>query len=150
LSRQFEFGLPSRCGWPHTFDVTRASAAERTQNRLEAQKHWNTMTPALPSAIAAFFRAHNTGETDDFNELFTGDAFVCDEEQEYRDAAIKTWMDGAIAKYQPIADVTELAEAGGQTIATAQVSGNFPGSPVQLRYKFTLRNGKIAALTIGP
>jgi hypothetical protein len=31
---------------------------------------------------------------------------------------------------------------------TAQVSGNFPGSPAQLRYNFALRNGKIAALVI--
>jgi hypothetical protein len=108
------------------------------------------MTAALPPAIAAFFRAHNPGETDDFNELFTVDALVCDEEHEYRGTAIKTWIDGAIAKYKPIADVTELAEVGEQTIVTAQVSGSFPGSPAQLRYKFTLRNGKIAALVIGP
>jgi hypothetical protein len=108
------------------------------------------MTTAPPPAIAAFFRAHNTGETHDFNELFTADARVCDEEREYRGAAIRTWIDGAIAKYKPIADVTELARVGEQTIATAQVSGSFPGSPAQLRYKFTLRNGKIAALAIGP
>ena len=40
------------------------------------------MNTKLPSAIAAFFRAHNTGQTDDFNELFTGDALVSDEQQE--------------------------------------------------------------------
>jgi hypothetical protein len=38
---------------------------------------------------------------------------------------------------------------GEQTIAAAQVTGSFPGSPAQIRYKFTLRNGKIAALAIG-
>jgi hypothetical protein len=97
----------------------------------------------------AFFQAHNTGQTDDFNKLFTGDALVCDEEHEYRGAAIKEWIDGAIAKYKPIAEVTDLAQVGEQTIATAQVSGSFPGSPTQLRYHFTLKNGKIAALAIG-
>ena len=107
------------------------------------------MNTELPLAIAAFFQAHNTGQTDDFNELFTGDALVSDEEHEYRGAAIKEWIDGAIAKYKPIADVTDLAEVGDQTIATAQVSGSFPGSPTQLRYSFTLKNGKIAALAIG-
>ena len=45
--------------------------------------------------------------------------------------------------------ITGLTEAGSQTIAAAQVSGSFPGSPAQIRYKFTLRNGKIAALAIG-
>ena len=47
-------------------------------------------------------------------------------------------------------DVSHLATVGEQTIATAQVSGNFPGSPTQLRYNFTLKNSKIAALTISP
>lgn len=107
------------------------------------------MTPELPPAIAAFFQAHNTGQTADFNQLFTDDAVVSDESQEYRGAAIKEWIDGAISKYQPVADVTDLTEVGTQTIATAQVSGNFPGSPTQLRFHFTLKNGKIAALTIG-
>ena len=107
------------------------------------------MTTELPPVIAAFFGAHNTGQTADFHQLFTDDALVTDESREYRGAAIKEWIDTAISKYQPVAAVTDLAEAGSQTIATAQVSGNFPGSPAELRYHFTLKNGKIAALTIG-
>ncbi len=107
------------------------------------------MTPELPPAIAAFFQAHNTGQTADFTQLFTDDALVSDESHEYRGAAIKKWMDDAISKYQAVADVTDLAAEGTRTIATAQVSGNFPGSPTQLKYNFTLRNGRIAALAIG-
>ena len=107
------------------------------------------MTIKLPQAIEAFFHAHNTGQTDGFGELFTADATVTDEAHEYRGAAIKAWIDGAIAKYKPVADVSDLTEVGGQTIATAQVSGNFPGSPAQIRYKFTLKNDRIAALVIG-
>ncbi len=107
------------------------------------------MNTELPPAIAAFFQAHNTGQTDDFNVLFTDDALVSDEEHEYRGAAIKGWIDGAIAKYKPNAEATDLARVGDKTIVTAQVSGTFPGSPTQLRYNFTLKNGKIAALAIG-
>jgi hypothetical protein len=107
------------------------------------------MNTELPSVIAAFFQAHNSGQTDDFNDLFTEDAIVRDEAHEYHGDAIKEWIDGAVAKYTPQADVTDLAGSGEQTIATAQVSGNFPGSPTQLRYHFTLKNDKIAALTIG-
>ncbi len=47
------------------------------------------MNAELPPVIAAFFHAHNTGQTDDFNQLFTGDALVSDESHEYRGAAIK-------------------------------------------------------------
>lgn len=107
------------------------------------------MNAHLPPVIAAFFHAHNTGETADFNHLFTPDALVTDEAHEYRGAAIKAWIDAAIAKYKPVADVADLGEVGGQIIATAQVSGNFPGSPAQIRYRFSLRDDKIAALAIG-
>ena len=108
------------------------------------------MKTHLPPVIAAFFQAHNTGETADFNQLFTADARVTDEGHEYRGVAIKEWIDGAIAKYRPVADVIDLAEVDGRIITTTQVSGNFPGSPAEIRYGFTLVHGKIAALTIGP
>jgi hypothetical protein len=107
------------------------------------------MNTELPPVVADFFRAHNTGQTDDFKQLFTDDALVSDESHEYRGAAIKAWIDGAIAKYKPVAHVTNLTEMGEQIIAAARVTGNFPGSPAQIRYRFTLRNGKIAALAIG-
>jgi hypothetical protein len=40
------------------------------------------MNTELPPTIAAFFHAHNTGQTDNFNELFTDDALVNDQEQD--------------------------------------------------------------------
>ena len=107
------------------------------------------MDTKLPPVIAAFFHAHNTGETASFNQLFTDDAVVSDEAHEYRGVGIKAWIDGAIAKYKPFANVIDLAQASEQTIATARVTGNFPGSPAQIRYKFILKNGRIAALAIG-
>jgi hypothetical protein len=107
------------------------------------------MNIELPPAIAGFFQAHNTGQTFHFNELFTRDAVVSDEQHEYRGVAIKEWIDGAIAKYQPKAAVTDSTQVGDQTIVTAEVSGNFPVSPTELRYKFTLNEEKISALTIG-
>ena len=107
------------------------------------------MKTELPTPIAAFFQAHNTGKTDDFSALFAEDAVVCDEEHDYRGDAIKAWIDAAVGKYQPHAEVIRLVPDGEETVATAEVRGAFLGSPVQLRYKFTLRKDKIAALTIG-
>jgi hypothetical protein len=107
------------------------------------------MDTKLPPVIADFFHVHNTGETANFNQLFTGDAIVSDEAHDYRGAAIKAWIDGAIVKYKLVASVIDLAEVSEQTIVTAQVAGSFPGSPVQIRYKFALKNGKIAALAMG-
>lgn len=109
------------------------------------------MKTELPAPVAGFFQAHNSGETDNFLDLFTADAVVFDEAHEYRGDAIKTWIVSAIANYHPLhGEVISLLPDGSQTVATAQVSGTFPGSPVQLRYQFTLRDGKIAALSIAP
>jgi hypothetical protein len=35
-------------------------------------------------------------------------------------------------------------------VVTARLEGNFPGSPVDLRFQFGLRDGLIAALEIAP
>lgn len=109
------------------------------------------MTPTRCAAQrpAHYLRTSVRPNRDEFNQLSTGDALVSDESHEYRGAAIKMWIEEAIAKYKPVADVTDLKEVGEQIFATAQVSGSFPGSPAQIRYKFTLRNGKITALAIG-
>lgn len=109
------------------------------------------MNLELPAPIAGFFQAHNSGKTDACLELFTADAIVADESHEYRGDAIKRWLDDAIANYHPLhGEVTGLQPSGTQTVATALVSGTFPGSPVQLHYRFTLRDGRIAALSIAP
>ena len=107
------------------------------------------MNIELPAPIAGFFQIHNSGMTGDFLDLFTADAVVFDESHEYRGDAIRTWMANAISQYHPLhAEVTSLEPGGDQTVATARVSGTFPGSPAQLRYHFTLRDDKIAALRI--
>ena len=107
------------------------------------------MNTELPPPIDRFFRAHNTGHTEDFNALFTADAVVSDEAHEYCGAAIKEWIDNAVEQYKPHAEVIALALTGDKTIVTALISGTFPGSPIQLRYQFTVEGDKIGALSIG-
>lgn len=106
------------------------------------------MSIELPPVIAAFFESSNTREFADFLSLFTGDAHVNDEANDYYGAKIAAWIDRATVDAKPIADITDVTHEGEQLVVTAQVSGNFPGSPVQLRYYFTLKNSKIATLRI--
>ncbi len=108
------------------------------------------MNVELPPAVAGFFRAHNTGRTDDFASLFTADAVVHDGNREHRGPAIKAWIDNAVEQYKPQADVVDVTASGDEWTVAAQVSGVFPGSPARLRYHFTLAGAGIAALTIGP
>lgn len=106
------------------------------------------MNAELPPAVAGFFRAHNTGQTEDFTSLFAADAVVRDEGHEHRGAAIKGWIEQAIAQYRPQAEVLDAAASGDGLTVTAEVSGTFPGSPVQLRYRFGLKGDRIASLRI--
>ncbi len=106
------------------------------------------MNTELPPIIAAFFQSTNTREFASFLSLFTADAHVNDEANDYYGAQIAEWIDQATADAKPTADVTDITRDGDQFEVTAQVSGNFPGSPIQLRYYFTLENSKIAKLLI--
>ena len=108
------------------------------------------MNIELPPAIAAFFHVTNTREFADFLSLFTAEAHVNDEANDYYGAQIADWIKRATAETKPTADVTDITRDGDTFAVTAQVSGHFPGSPVQLRYYFTLKESKIATLLIKP
>lgn len=111
-----------------------------------------TQTPsptlALPAPLAAFFAAapDDTGIVD---AVFTEDAVVHDEGGSHQGhAAIRAWRAKAAAKYGFTAEPLAVTEAGGRTIVTCRVSGNFPGSPITLSYGFTLDGDRIASLSI--
>ena len=118
------------------------------KNALETNLHKKAMSIELPPVIAAFFHATNTRELADFLSLFTPDAHVNDEASDHHGAEIAAWIDRATADTKPTADVTGCTRDGEQLVVTAGVSGNFPGSPIQLRYSFTLKDDKIATLFI--
>lgn len=108
------------------------------------------MNPKQPAPIVDFFQAFNTHNANAVAALFTGDALVVDEGEAYRGAAaVKKWIDRVNAAYRPTAEVVDLARVGSDYVVTARVSGTFTGSPIPLRYRFTLREDKIAALTCG-
>jgi ketosteroid isomerase-like protein len=106
------------------------------------------MKTSLPPSIDSYFQAANSHDTAGVIAAFSHDAIVTDEGHDYRGPAIKEWSDKVNEAYRPHAEVTDVAAAPDAVLVTAQVSGTFPGSPVQLRYRFTLKDDKIAALLI--
>ncbi len=62
--------------------------------------------------------------------------------------AIRCWVRETTEKYQPQVEVLWVEEEDGVVGVTGQVSGNFPGSPVELDYQFTLAGGLISHLSI--
>jgi ketosteroid isomerase-like protein len=110
------------------------------------------MTIALPPPIATFFAADAGADIEAFLGCFADDAVVTDERQAHhgRDA-IRAWKTGPAAQYDYVTAPFAFAEdADGRSVVTARLTGNFPGSPVDLRYRFTLAGGLIAALEIAP
>jgi len=104
----------------------------------------------LPEPIAAYFEADRR-DGDAVARCFTNQAVVEDEGQTHSGpAAIKAWRTAAFAKYSYISQpfAVELKEGG--YIVTSRLTGNFPGSPVNLRFCFHLERGKIASLVIQP
>ena len=80
---------------------------------------------------------------------FTGAAIVMDEGQERRGlAVIREWMEETTGKYGVTVEVFDVAETTGNTMVTGRVFGNFPGSPVDLRYAFIRDGEKIVRLEI--
>lgn len=106
------------------------------------------MNEELPPVIAAFFHATNAREFGGFLSVFTPDAHVTDESKDHHGIAILEWIEQATAEAKPVAEVTDVKLTNTNTVVTAIVSGNFPGSPVPLHYTFALRDGKIARLHI--
>ena len=107
------------------------------------------MSTKLPQPLAAYFAGVNIHDIDAMLAPFTEAAIVKDEGQERRGlAAIREWIEETTRKYRVTVAVTNVAETAGNTTVTGRVSGNFPGSPIELRYAFILDGQKIARLEI--
>jgi hypothetical protein len=109
------------------------------------------MPTTLPKTIAAYFAATNARDTAAIVACFAPDAVVVDERREMRGhAAIRAWRERTFSQYRYTADVVDATAAGERIVVTARLAGDFAGSPVDLRFAFTLASDKIAALEIRP
>ena len=108
------------------------------------------MTLDLPEPIAAYFTA-DKGDSDAVSQCFTENAVVKDEGRTYNGrAAIKKWKADASTKYQYTSEPLACERKDGRTVVSSRLTGNFPGSPVNLRFFFGLEGDKIATLEIIP
>ena len=102
----------------------------------------------LPEPIAAYFAADQQSP-DAIARCFTTQAVVKDEGHTYTGLeAIKAWKAAASTEYTYTSRTLRAGAEGGFCIVTSRVTGNFPGSPVDLRYRFRLERGLIASLEI--
>jgi hypothetical protein len=104
---------------------------------------------ALPTAIELYLQADAGTDESLFSACFIADAEVRDEGRTIRGLdAIKAWKREAKQKYQYHLHPLTASQDGDAVLLTARLTGNFPGSPVELTYAFELRDDRIASLKI--
>ena len=104
----------------------------------------------LPKPIVAYFTA-DKGDSEAISQCFAENAVVKDEGHTYKGrAAIKEWKTSASTKYQYTIKLFACEQKNGKTVVTGRLTGNFPGSPTNLRFFFGVEGDKIASLEIIP
>lgn len=104
----------------------------------------------LPEPIAAYFQA-DSQDGAAVARCFNRDARVRDEGKTHEGiAAIEAWKTETSSRFTYTATPIKLEKSDRDYLVTSHVVGDFPGSPVDLRYRFTLERGKIASLEIAP
>jgi ketosteroid isomerase-like protein len=108
------------------------------------------MTTKMHSALERYFAATNRHDVAGMIADLADDAVVKDEGSEHRGVpAIRQWMTDTIRKYRFKAEPTTVARENDRTAVSVIVSGDFPGSPISLTYRFKLEGQKITHLEIG-
>jgi len=103
----------------------------------------------LPTPIAVYIAAENRGDTEALAQCLAEHAVVRDEGKTIEGlVAIKQWKAETRKKYEHTIEPLAVAQEDGKTIVTNRLTGNFPGSPIELEFVFTLDGNKIASLEI--
>jgi SnoaL-like domain len=103
----------------------------------------------LPKPIAIYVSAENSGDVTLFDRCFADSATVRDENETHEGlAAIKEWKAETKRKYQHTIDPLSLVEKDGAFVVTNRLTGNFPGSPIELEFVFAIQKDKIVSLEI--
>ena len=104
----------------------------------------------LPQTIASYLTAHRTRNTDTAITCFTNDAAVTDDGKTYHGTAgIRTWLDRSAGEYTYTIELISAEKIDEEHYtAVNHLEGDFPGGVVDLHFRFTLRDGRIARLVI--
>lgn len=109
------------------------------------------MSIEVPPIVAAYFDADRSGSVERVAQCFTANAVVTDEGQVHtgREAIMK-WKARSSQKYDYTVDLRSIAGDGQRAVVISRVTGNFPGSPIDLTYDFRLDGDAITSLEIKP
>ena len=107
------------------------------------------MTLDIPEPVAAYLAAEETKDADALSRCFAENGTVNDEGQDYRGrVAIRQSKQAADEKCRYALQTINAQTYGDRVTVRAKLTGQFPGSPIELDHIFKLSNGKIASLEI--
>ncbi len=108
------------------------------------------MTLRLSPLLDSFVAATNGHDADALTACFVADGIVHDEGVTHRGhAAIRAWFEDVVRKYRFGIEVTGVETVNDETILATRVSGEFPGSPIELHYCLNIGDAQIRGLSIG-
>jgi hypothetical protein len=103
----------------------------------------------LHKVIARLIAAQNSHDSLAYVECFSASAIVHDEGKTHKGKAeIRQWIERSDREYHTELKPLNYEETATGNLLTAEVSGNFPGSPAILQFHFGLEQGLISALRI--
>ncbi|MAS95200.1 MAG: ketosteroid isomerase [Verrucomicrobiales bacterium] len=103
----------------------------------------------LPEVILNYIAAANDGRIEDAATCFAEDALVNDESRDHHGReAIRKWINDTTREFQPKNEVLSANSDGDTHTVISKISGDFPGSPIDLKFRFDVTNGKISHLII--
>ena len=106
-------------------------------------------TMNLPKVVSDFVHAQNNFDSEASANCFSETGIMLEEGKPYEGKVeIQSLLEETNEKYQSIMKPLEYIEDGTTSVLSAEVSGNFPGSPAVLQFHFTLKNNLIDYLKV--
>lgn len=101
----------------------------------------------LPKVIEELVKTQNEFDSSAYANCFAEDAQVFDEGKTHiGKAEIEKWIDKSNRDYK--ATMEPVAYDEKEDILSAKIAGTFPGSPLVLKFHFTMADGKIQRLKV--
>jgi SnoaL-like protein len=109
------------------------------------------MSITLRPPIDLYFASENAHDSSAIDRCFAVGAVVCDEGKIITGiAAIKAWRAETSRKYHHTVEPLAVSARGGSVVVMGKVSGDFPGSPINLEHIFEIEDDRIVSLEIRP
>lgn len=101
----------------------------------------------LPNIITKLVEAQNNFDSHAYADCFNENAVVFDEGETHKGRKeIESWISKANDKYKAVMKPLEYNEK--ENVLSAEISGNFPGSPITLKYHLEINEDLIHSLKI--